>query len=149
MPHSALEHCARSGVSLGMQQRWRIVLPVAGLLLFSGVSYNSWRMRETQRTPTRYFWWSYIPLDSDPTNSRKEGADWELERWAKPGWGIFLVLSALPAFFVGGIAIGALGKLGVSQVSSFMFLMPVLIVAWYYFVGWLLDRRRHKRLRQS
>jgi hypothetical protein len=50
------------------------------------------------------------------------------------------MLSALPAFVVGGFAVSGLGRLGLSQVSSFMFLMPVFIFAWYYFVGWLLDR---------
>ncbi len=67
-----------------------------------------------------------------------------------PGWlAKFLMLSALPAFVVGGLAVGGLGRLGFSQVSSFMFLMPVLIFAWYYVVGWLLDRWSHKHLRQS
>jgi hypothetical protein len=30
-----------------------------------------------------------------------------------------------------------------------MFLMPVLIFAWYYFIGWLLDRWTSKRLHRS
>jgi hypothetical protein len=30
--------------------------------------------------------------------------------------------------------------MGINQVSSFMFLMPVLIGAWYYLIGWQLDR---------
>jgi hypothetical protein len=38
---------------------------------------------------------------------------------------------------------------GLSQVSSFMFLMPVLIYAWYHLIGWLLDRWSCKHLRQS
>jgi hypothetical protein len=33
----------------------------------------------------------------------------------------------------------------VSQVSSFLFVMPVLIGAWYYLIGWLLDRWISKR----
>jgi len=33
-----------------------------------------------------------------------------------------------------------LGRLGVSQVLTFMVLMPVLIFVWYYFIGWLLER---------
>lgn len=48
------------------------------------------------------------------------------------------MLSALPAFLVGGFVVGALGSLGISQVSNFMFLMPVLIFAWYYVVCRLL-----------
>jgi hypothetical protein len=30
--------------------------------------------------------------------------------------------------------------MGINQVSSFMFLMPVLICVWYYLIGCLLDR---------
>jgi hypothetical protein len=47
------------------------------------------------------------------------------------------MVSALPAFIIGGLAVSGLGRLGVSQVSSFMFVMPALIFVWYYFVGWL------------
>jgi hypothetical protein len=59
------------------------------------------------------------------------------------------MLSAFPAFVVGGLAVGGLGRLGISEFSTFMLLMPVLIVAWYYFVGWLLDRWLGKRRQQS
>lgn len=57
----------------------------------------------------------------------------------------FLMLSALPAFVVGGLVVKGLGRLGISQISSFLFLMPLLIFAWYYFVGWLIDRLVCKR----
>jgi len=40
---------------------------------------------------------------------------------------------------IGGLAVSGIGSLGVSQDSSFIFVMPALIFAWYYFVGWLLD----------
>ena len=55
------------------------------------------------------------------------------------------MVSALPAFIIGGLAVSGLGRLGVSQVSSFMFVMPALIFVWYYFVGWLLDGWIRKR----
>jgi hypothetical protein len=55
------------------------------------------------------------------------------------------MLSALPSFVVGEFAVRGLGRMGISQVSSFMFLMPVLIFAWYYLIGWLLDRWISKR----
>jgi hypothetical protein len=58
------------------------------------------------------------------------------------------MLSALAAFIVGGFAVGGLEKLSLSQVSSFVFLMPVLISVWYYFVGWLLDRWSYKHFRK-
>jgi hypothetical protein len=59
------------------------------------------------------------------------------------------MLSALPAFIVGGLAVAGLAKMGISQVSSFFLLIPVLIVAWYYFIGWLLDRWIGKRSRSG
>ena len=136
-----------------MRIRWRIVLPAIGFILFSAVSYHSLRMdRELQHNRSRYFWWSAIRLDSDPANKRKWGetpcedgkvncVGWDLrDRWVDPGLlEKLLMLSALPAFVVGGFAVSGLGRLGISQVSSFMLLMPVLICAWYYLIGWLLD----------
>jgi hypothetical protein len=75
--------------------------------------------------------------------------NWDLsiaDRWDAPELQVkILVLSALPAFLVGAFAVDVLGRLGISQVSSFMFLMPVLIFAWYYLVCWLLDRWIRKR----
>jgi hypothetical protein len=141
---------------ISMRKRWRIVFPVVGLALFSAVSYHSFRRdREIQRIPSKYFWWSAIRLDSDPMNKGNRGTkpcgsakencvSWDLI-WVDPGYlEELLMLSALPAFVVGGFAVSALGRLGISQVSSFMCLMPVLIVAWYYFSGWLLERWTRK-----
>jgi hypothetical protein len=146
-----------------MQKRWTMILPLVGLILFSAVSYHSLRVnKETQRIPSRYFWWSSIRLDSDTANKRirattpcEDGKEdcvkWDLaDRWVDPGLlEKFLMLSALPAFVVGGFIVGGLGRLAVSQVSSFMFLMPVLIFVWYYFIGWLLDHWIRKRSKLS
>jgi hypothetical protein len=137
-----------------MRQRWKLVLPVIGIILFSIVSERS--LRVDRENPSRYFWWSSIRLDSDPSNKRNWGARpcqdgiencWELQtKWVTPGLlDQFLMLSALPAFAIGGFAVRSLGRRGISQVSSFMFLMPVLIGAWYYLIGWLLDRWISKR----
>ena len=138
-----------------MRKRCRVVLPVIGISLFSVVSYHSLRFnREIQSAPRRYFMWSAIRLDSDAANKRNWGATpcrynkencsrWaDLQSvWVDPSFvEQFLMLSALPAFFVGGLAVSGLGKMGINQVSSFMFLMPMLIFAWYYLIGWLLDR---------
>ena len=140
-----------------MRKHWRIVLPVFGLILFSTVSYRSY---ERQCAPSRYFYWSLIQLDSDPLNKGSRGGtpcgegkgncvNWDLsiaDRWDAPELQVkILVLSALPAFLVGAFAVDVLGRLGISQVSSFMFLMPVLVFAWYYLVCWLLDRWIRKR----
>lgn len=143
-----------------MRKRWCMILPVVGLMLFGAISYHSFRINgEIQRQPSKYFWWSAIRLDSDPTNKRHQAerpctggtedcVEWKLSyTWVDPGLtGNFVLLSGFPAFFVGGFAVRALGKLGVSEVSTFMFLMPVLIAAWYYLIGWLLDRWSHTRL---
>jgi hypothetical protein len=56
--------------------------------------------------------------------------------------------SALPAFIIGGLAVSGLGKLGISQVPRFMLLMPALICAWYFLIGWLLDRWIRRRLKR-
>jgi hypothetical protein len=43
----------------------------------------------------------------------------------------------------------ALSRLGISQVLTFMFSRPILLFAWYYFLGWLLDQWRQKPKRAS
>src|SRR5882757_570286 len=66
-----------------MRMRWRIVLPAVGLFVFSVVSLHSFHVNaETQRTPTRYFWWSFIRLNSDPANKHRWDTTWDLaDRW--------------------------------------------------------------------
>ncbi len=134
--------------------RWRLALPIFGLILFGGVTRSSIRLnREIQRIPYRYFWWSSTRLDSDPLNMHalatepcKDGAEkcagWTPQFiWISPGrFAKSLMLSAFPAFVFGAAIVHGLGRLGISEVSSFMVLMPLLIFAWYYFVGWLVDR---------
>lgn len=138
-------------------------MPVVGLLLFAGVSFESFqRHPESQKTPSRYFWWSATRLDSDPHNRHASAAapcndtggnctKWDPEYiWIDPGLLTkVLMLSALPAFPVGMFAVRGLGRIGVSEVSSFMVLVPVLIAAWYYVVGWLIDRWIYKRQQSS
>jgi len=135
-----------------MRIRWRFLLPIIGLLLFAGVTYDSLRVnREAKNTTGRYFWWSNIRLDSDPLNTQpsapcKAGnadcASWDQAYiWVDPGWLTkLLVLSAFPAFLVEALILGGLRRLGISEVTTFMISMPLLIAAWYYFTGRLLDR---------
>ena len=139
---------------------WRLILPVVGLLLFSFGSYESFGHRVFPQG--RYFWWSSIRLDSDPLNKRfpseqllcRKNRDGSVDCvtvepmavYVDPGWlARCLFFAALPAFLLGAGIIGGLGRLGVSQVWSFMISMPLLISAWFSFVGWLLDRRRARR----
>ncbi len=66
--------------------------------------------------------------------------------WVDPGWlDKALLYSALPAFLVEGLLLALLGRLGVNQVITFFVSMPLLIAAWFYFVGWLVDRWRYKK----
>jgi hypothetical protein len=137
-----------------------MILPAFGLVVFCAVSYQSFGVHQDERRASgKYLWWSTIRLDSDPTNERlpatipcddgtKGCANWDLvpDKWVDPGLlEIAYVLSALPAFVSGMIVVVALGRMGISQVFSFLCLMPMLIFAWYYFLGWLLDRYIRRR----
>jgi len=142
-----------------MRVRWRFVLPIIGLLLFTGVTYDSLRMnREVKNESGRYFWWSSIRLDSNPSSRRpstpckNEGADCTEEPiylWVDAGWLTkLLLLSALPALLIAKAIVDGLGRLGISEVATFMFFTPLLIAMWFYFVGRLLDRWVDRRLRR-
>jgi hypothetical protein len=143
-----------------MKIHWRRILPVFGVLLFSFGSYES--LAHLPSTRGRYLWWSSIRLDSDPSNKRdssqkpvcKQNSDGSVDcvstepmtMCVYPGWlARSLFLTSLPAFLLGVGIVGGLGRLGVSQVWSFMISMPLLISLWFYFVGSLLDRWRSKR----
>jgi hypothetical protein len=145
-----------------MRIRWSVILPIIGLLLFAVVTYRSLPLnRHEQDEPRKYYWWSSLQLDSDPLNhdpaiaaacaNKTEGcARLDLRSWdLQPAWlDRVLVLSALPAFLAGFAVVAGLSKLGVDEVLTFMVSMPILIFAWYFFVGWLLERwslRRQQR----
>lgn len=147
-----------------MRMRWRPTLCLWGLILFGLLTYASIQgnreMRHSRRG--RYFWWGSVRLDSDPlgktstlepcTQETEGDCTWEpLYIWVDPGLlQKALTISALPAFLLGRVCVWGLARLGVSELASFMCIMPVLIVVWFYGIGWLLDRRQHKRsLRQS
>src|SRR5215510_12629920 len=139
-----------------MRIRWKLVLPLLGLSLFTLISYESFHRKHVKGViDSRYFWWSSVRLDSDPLridppppkpcpDNTETCVGWDpISIWVNPGVAArLLVLTAFPAFVVGVFVVAALGRLGISQVTTFMISMPLLIFAWYYFVGWLLDRRR-------
>ena len=123
--------------------RLRILLPVFGFILFACVSYYSLRINHGFHS-NRYFWWSTIRLDSDPLN-KGSGAITSII-WVDPGlFGKVLMISAFPAFVLGIAAVAIFGRLGIDEITSFMILTPILISAWYYFIGWLIDRWIQKR----
>lgn len=141
-----------------MRARYRLILPVVALMAFGAESFVSLRMNSSLgTTPRRYYWWSSIRLDADPLNknpkvpspctSDKEDCGWVLQSiWIDPGYLTeSLVLLALPAFALGAFGVSRLGHLGISEVWSFMLLMPLFVFAWFYFVGWFVDRWVRKR----
>ncbi len=146
-----------------MSPRWRVILPVVGLLLFVGETYQSVRVnRATSHNASKYFWWSSIRLDSDPLNKHPQGIApckageencviWDLRGiWVDPGLlTMLLMLSGLPASVICAILVCALGHLGISEIWSFMISMPLLFLSWFYFLGRLIDRRKFKRLHSS
>src|ERR1700740_523442 len=148
-----------------MRMRWRLLFPIIALLIFIGISLHSYRLqREAIAASGRYFLWSTIRLDADPLNrhhqspcvkSQEPCVDWDV--WEADGWGRVhasamekvLVVSALPAFLVGSLVVFGLGRIGISEVTSFMFSMPLLICVWFYCIGLLVDRRGYKRSRKA
>jgi len=59
------------------------------------------------------------------------------------------MLSGLPAFFVTALLVHGLGRLGVNEIYTFFVAAPLLLFAWYYFLGRLLDRLWARRKRSK
>jgi hypothetical protein len=130
--------------------RLQWILPVLGLIVFSLISYSSFRWHYQYAKDSHIFLWSSFHLDSDPLNKHSSTLrhpqcppeepnciEWDLSTMVvEPGFLTrTLMLSAFPAFIVGAVVVDLLGRLGVSQVASFMVSMPILIFAWFYLVG--------------
>jgi hypothetical protein len=64
-------------------------------------------------------------------------------------WIRAFVLSVLPAFAISIAVTRGLGNLGVNEVATFLIAMPILIAAWLYVLGRLLDRQISKRHRPA
>ena len=141
----------------------RIILPVVGLLLFAWVTGQSvWVQRSGWHGSPRYFWWGSIALDSDPLNKHQpvapacQNAAEHCSTWnpkaviAEPGNVEMLVaVSGLPAFAISSATVSRLGRLGVNEIWTFMISTPLLLLAWYCLVGWLLDRLASKLQHKS
>jgi hypothetical protein len=149
---------------LYMRRFWRVALPIFGLLLFSLVSWHSFRVNREEKqhlhVSNKYFYWSAIRLDTDPANRRnwdvgkcKETDEncWEVrEGWIDPGLlDRFLLLIAFPVFVLGRVTVRFFGTMGINKLTSFLLLMPVLLLVWFYFVGWALDFWLHRRPKRS
>jgi hypothetical protein len=128
-----------------MRIRWRFVLPVLGLLLFGLETYQSITMAKGHTG--RYFYWSSIRLDSKPrqvsrpcNSAISDCADWDYFIDVHPGLvARSLMLSSIPAFLVCFLITTGLSRVGVSEVTAFFVSMPVLMLAWYYVLGRLLE----------
>jgi hypothetical protein len=140
-----------------MRLRWRLIFPLLGLAVFAAETLHSLRVdREIHHTPSRYFWWSSIRLDSNPLYKPApvvkgcEGVEncssWDPENiWQTPGTlAKFLMFSAFPAFLVCALSLFGLRRFGINEFWSFMVWMPVLLLAWYYFLGWMIDGFRSR-----
>jgi hypothetical protein len=142
--------------------RWRLIVPVIGLTLFAGITVESLhRKRSYQKDPSRYLYWSSIRLDSNPLKMQPQSTTpckdveescvgWDpVVQWVSPGLlPVIMMVSAWPVFFVGMRAVRALGHHGISEISSFMVVMPLLVAVWYYAIGWSIDRWKEKQSRE-
>ena len=139
-----------------MVNHWRFVLPSVGLMLFTLVSWTSFSWQHDNPHPGRYFWWSSIRLDTDPAGRRFKtpppctGIDepcWDpIYLWRSLDWpATLLMVSAFPAFYAVICLARLLGRAAISEVTTFMFVMPLLLFVWYYWLGWWIDRRRAKK----
>lgn len=139
----------------GMRRRWSLVLPLWGVLLFSLVTYESFRFNREVfgNRPNRIFYWSVIRLDSEPRNQHSReflpckngGQDcWQ----SQTVWGIIepglmtklLLWAGFPALVAGVAMVRLCARLGISEVTTFLTSMPLVICVWYYLLGWLADR---------
>jgi hypothetical protein len=141
-----------------MRFRWTIIVPTLGLVLFAAITFNALRWnRAFFATPSQHFWWSGTRLNKNPLNQHPKAprstpcgegcASWDPEYiWVEPGiLPRILVLSALPSFVIGLSIVRGLSHFGISELKSFMVTMPLLVMVWHGFVGWLFDRWRLKR----
>jgi len=133
-----------------MKKRWSLILRLAGLGVFSLITYQSVRSEHGYRNyPHQYFYWGAGRLGSDPLHRHPlpppSPDAWEPEYlcYRQPTWPErALVISALPAFATVAALTAGLDRLGVREVVTFLLSAPLFILAWFYYVGWLLDRWR-------
>jgi len=142
--------------------RFSVVLPLVGLALFGIMTWQSVRWNDQVHPDSRrFFFWASIRLDSDPQGKHPElltpcpgdldCASYPSERiWVESGlMPKMLVLTGLPAFVVGFGLTRGLGRLGISEVLTFVFMLPALLSAWCFCLGRLLDRCVRKRIATS
>ncbi len=146
-----------------MRSHWRWILPVFGLLLFLGETYGSLRLNRELKSRNHYrkdFWWGTFRLRTDPlgkvapqpcpTEELNCAGWWEVrDVIVDPGLVLeTLLISGFPAFLISVKTVHGLARLGVNEVHSFFVVTPLLVLGWYFLLGWLLDlwitRRKRK-----
>ena len=145
-----------------MRRGWQAILPVIGLTLFGGVTYQSLERRQHEKAHGQYFWWASIRLDTHHINREPNTATpckvgesdcvaWDVASLPRsPGlFGAMLIITAFPAFLIGISVVRGLGYFGVNEVGTFMILMPTLVVGWFYALAWLDERWIRRRSRMS
>jgi len=145
-----------------MRGHRKLYLPALGLLLFALGTYKSVRFNRSQSVSSgKYFYWSSIRLDSDPINRHKVNSNacgvvasdqplcWEPSSiWVEPGWlSEVFILSALSAFLAARPIVHGFARLGVSEVTTFMISVPLLVFGWFYLLGWTAARLVWRRVR--
>lgn len=136
-------------VKVKMKRRWSNILPIAGLLLFGWFTHQAYEREKAVRIQMRYLYWGSLLLDRHPLTPvpPKVGLAWDPKFISVHRDYLFLLLqgTAFPCFLMVDVLMSGLGRLGASHVVTFFISMPLLLAAWYYFIGWAIDRRRHRR----
>jgi hypothetical protein len=140
-----------------MRKQWRLILPAVGLMLFGIVTYQSVERRQHEKASGQYFWWASIRLDTHSVNrhldakpcmeAESDCVTWDVASLPRSTGllGAMLIITAFPAFFIGVPVVRGLGRLGISEVGTFMIVMPVLIAGWCNVLAWLDNRWRIRR----
>lgn len=134
-----------------MRILWQLILPGLALVIFGAVSLRYFQINRQFGPPqNRYFFWGGLLLDSAPP------AQWRPKLaqvcdgpnvWSDPSFLTRgLVLTGFPAFVVGMPLIHLAGHFGVSELSSFFVLTPILLLGWFYLIGRIVDRLVRKRV---
>ncbi len=145
-----------------MRIRLRLLLPVLALIPFVLISLQAYRdaAAATRGNSITSIYWLRVRLDSAPPKPHSEPVcedannacvTWDLEDvglWAPPPPLLerAFVLAILPAFVIAVAITFGLGALGVSEIATFMIATPLLIVAWFYLIGFLIDRKKSKSI---
>jgi hypothetical protein len=131
-----------------MRMHWKLALPAIGLVLFAHVTYLS--VRRHNNATSRYFWWSSIPLDSEPVNQSHSacksgtincqvfGPESIYVTTSLPAR--VLMLSTAPAFLLGTLMLEEFAWHGINEIPVFFVIMPLLICGWFYSLGFLIDK---------